>query len=155
MKTRTLLTISILVLVVLVIAGSCATSKKTHVSSDYVLNELVGTWYNEEYEDPSIEPAPKVVINTDGTLDFFKEFAETSMISHTEAELIEFNDQWTDTKGNVWYKAQFFVETWNYTYYELGKISDEGQIWALVWSNTEYPNKIDTESPNYRIYYRK
>ena len=105
MNTRTLLSILILVLAVLIIAGSCETSKKTYLSSEYVLKELIGTWYNEEYEDPSKDPTPKVVINANGSFDFFKEYAETTMITHKEIELIEFNDQWTDTKGNVWYKA--------------------------------------------------
>jgi hypothetical protein len=155
MKTRTFVSILVVALVILIIAGSCATKKKTYISSDLVLKELVGTWYNEEYENPSVEPAPKVIVNTNGTLDFFKEFAETSMITHIEAELVEFNDQWTDAKGSVWYEAQFFIETFNYTYYEFGKIGDEGQVWTLVWSNTEYPTDIDKESLNYRIYYRK
>jgi hypothetical protein len=41
----------------------------------------------------------------------------------------------------VWYKAQFFIETWDWMYYEFGKISGAGEVWELVWSNAEYPNE--------------
>jgi hypothetical protein len=153
MKSRTFVSILILVLAVLIIAGSCATGKRTYVSSEYALNELTGTWYNEEYEDQDWDPT--VIINPDGTFEFYKTWVETSKPSLTEVELIEFNYQWTDTKGNVWYKAQFFIETWNYTYFELGKISNSGTVWELVWSNGEYPKEIDTESLNYRVRYRQ
>ena len=51
MKTKKVTLFCILCLTVLIILGSCATKKKTYVSSDYVLQELSGTWENEEYEN--------------------------------------------------------------------------------------------------------
>ena len=45
MKTRRLVSILILVMAVLFIAGSCATGKKAEKG----VNELYGTWENEEY----------------------------------------------------------------------------------------------------------
>ncbi len=47
MKTKTLVSILILVLAVLIIAGSCATGKKAYVAKED--EELFGTWINPDY----------------------------------------------------------------------------------------------------------
>jgi hypothetical protein len=143
----------ILVIAVLIIAGSCATFNKTYVSSDYVLKELSGTWVNEEYENTIYHP--KVTVNSDGTWHSYKEWDETTMTSHNTGEFVEFNEQWTDSEGNIWYKARFSEKGVITIYYDLSKISNLGEVWETVWSAFEYPNEIDTESPNYRIRYRK
>jgi len=153
MKARALVSIVILVLAVLIIAGSCATNRKTYVSSDYVLKELTGTWYNEEYENSPHKS--KVIVNPDGTKEAYKKWVDTTRITHVEAKLIEFYEKWTDTKGDVWYQAQYLVEAWNWTMYELGKINNTGKVWESVYSIDEYPNEIDPENANYKIYYRQ
>ena len=152
-QTRTYVSISILVLAVLIVAGSCATVNKTYVSSDYVLKELSGTWVNEEYEKTIYNP--KVIVNSDSTWHSYKEWAETTMTSHNTGEFVEFNEQWTDSKGTVWYKARYSVKGEITIYYDFGKISNSGEVWETVFSAFEYSTEIDTESPNYRIYYRQ
>ncbi len=47
MKTRTL-AIVFLIMVVLLIAGSCVTDKMKYISKDY---EIYGTWVNPDYKN--------------------------------------------------------------------------------------------------------
>ena len=47
MKTRMLVSIVILVLTVMFIAGSCATEKKAYVATED--EEIYGTWVNPDY----------------------------------------------------------------------------------------------------------
>ena len=49
MKTRTYVSILILVIAVLVIVGGCATGKKASVTERDIFKELSGTWVNEDY----------------------------------------------------------------------------------------------------------
>ena len=50
MKTTKLISILILALTVMIIAGSCATSKKTYVAQED--EELYGIWINPDYNEP-------------------------------------------------------------------------------------------------------
>ena len=154
MKTRMFVSIFILVLAVLIIAGSCATGKKTYVSSDYVLKELTGTWYNEEYENPSAAFFPKLIVHSDGSFEFFKEYAETTESSHYNGEYISINEAWTDSKGNIWYQSKVKISWSSQSVYQIDKISNAGEVLELVWSTIEFPAEIDSENPNYSIYYR-
>ena len=47
MKTRTLISVLILIMAVLVIAASCATDKMAYISKEY---EIYGTWVNPDYK---------------------------------------------------------------------------------------------------------
>ena len=66
MKTRNLVSILILVLAVMVIAGSCATMKSP---DKMVYERFCGTWVNTEYEGKEY-PAVKEIYNPDGTIAF-------------------------------------------------------------------------------------
>ena len=155
MKTRKLVTILIFILAVLITAGSCATNKKTYVSSDYVLKELTGTWYNEEYENPTLMAWPKLIVHSDGSFEIFKEYAETTAPSRTIGKYISINEAWTDSKGNIWYPAKCKVDWTAQLLYEIGKICNAGEVLELVWSSIEFPAEIDSENLNYRIRYRQ
>jgi hypothetical protein len=145
----------ILVLAVLIITGSCATRKKSYVSVDEVFNELTGTWYNEEYENPTLEARPKVIVHSGGSYDLYKEYAETTAPSHNTGRFVVIKEAWTDLKGNIWYQARIAEDWTDQLLFETGKISDSGNVWEYVWSSTDFPDKIDSENPNNRIYYRQ
>ncbi len=155
MKTRMFVSILIFVLAILIVAVSCATGKKTYVSSDYVLKELTGTWYNEEYEDPSSIAFPMLVIHSDGSFEISKEYSETTAPSRNIGKYISINEAWTDSKGNIWYQAKFKADWTTQPWYEIGRISNEGEVWELVLSSTDFPPEIDSENLNYRIRYRQ
>jgi hypothetical protein len=155
MNTRAFVSILILVLAVLIIAGSCATSKKSYISTDTILNELTGIWYNEEYEPSTVERIPQVTVFSDGSIEFYKEHAVLTTPTIHTGNFISIEEAWSDSKGNIWYQARVFRSNLEQTVNQFGKISNSGKIWETVWSSNDFPNKIETENFNYLIYYRQ
>jgi hypothetical protein len=155
MKTRTSVLIVILVLAVLIVADSCATGKKSYVTKDDVFNELSGTWYNEEYEKPTKDAMPKVIVHSDGSFDEYKEFAETTAPRHNTGQSVSIKEAWTDSKGNTWYQARFIISWANQELFETGKVSDSGNVWESVYSSVDYPAGVNSEHFNYEIHYRQ
>ena len=155
MKARVLISILVFVLAVLSIAGSCATSKKSYISADNILKQLTGTWNNEEYEPPEVEIMPQVTVHSDGSYELYKEYAVLTTPAILPGQFISIKEAWTDSKGNIWYQAKAYDIANDITFYEIGKISDAGKVWETVFSNFEYPDKLDSKSLNYRIRYRQ
>jgi hypothetical protein len=156
MKTRALILILILILTVLIFSESCATSKKAYVSSEYVLKELTGTWYNEEYENPTITAWPKYIVRSDGSFEECKEFSGSTEPNCRPGKYISIDKAWTDLKGNIWYEAKYKFDWMDQEFcYEIGKISNEGKVVESVWSFIELPTEVDSENINYEIYYRQ
>ncbi len=156
MKTRTFVSIFVLVVAVLIIVGSCATKKKTYISSDYVFKELSGIWYNEEYENPAITAWPKYIVRSDGSFEELKEFVGSSVPNRRPGKYISITEAWTDAKGNIWYQAKAKMDWMDQQfYYEIGKISNAGEVFESVWSYIDFPSEIDSENLLYEIYYRQ
>ena len=110
--------------------------------------ELFGEWILEDYTEG---PPPQMVIFKLGSWDGYystddKEpgWKAKNLITH----------KWTDAKGNVWYKTQWRVIHFHRGF-SLYQISDSGKTLEHVYSEWEYPKKMDTGNDNYRIYKRK
>ena len=155
MKIRTLISILILVLAVLVVIGSCATGKKTYISEKNLYKEVTGTWNNDEYEPPEVEKWPQVTVHSDGSFEFYKEHPVLTTTAQRPGQFISIKEAWTASKGNIWYQAKAYDIANDNTFYEIGKISDAGKVWESVFSNFEYPDKLDSKSLNYRIRFRQ
>jgi len=155
MKTRTLASIMILVLAVLIIAGSCATGKKAYVAQED--EELYGTWVNKEYNDWHYHA--KHVINADGTIFLYPTDNSPRLI---EEDKYIITDKWHDSEGNIWYKAiityqvQKSIEKTTPTYV-LAKISNSGNILETVKSGVDYPTELSPDALQYKyeILYRQ
>ncbi len=153
MKSRTLLSILVLVLALLIIAGSCATGKKAYVAKNDEV--LYGTWINPEYDEESF-PA-KIVIKPDGTWD---EYAMSKSNRPFGVAEYTITDKWTDSEGTIWYKIihTFFdeksVKDFD-TYYFLLKIDKTGNVYKALLSSTDYPTEFDPDNLryNYNIRY--
>jgi beta-lactamase regulating signal transducer with metallopeptidase domain len=157
MKTRNVLLIIVLFLVFVILVASCATGKKAYVTKDFVLKELTGTWVNEDYNEPSLMASAKVIVEHDGSYLLFKYTQETNAATANKGKFF-LEEMWTDPKGNIWYKARLeedWAEFLDELLYEMGKISNHGNDWELVWSSVEYPDEIDPNNANYRIHYRQ
>ena len=140
MKTRTLILISILLLMVpFFLAGS---SKK---------EEYYGTWVNTDYDRSTFFWA-KTIHNHDGTLIKYRSTSDTEPYK-TATFTIE--DKWTDSEGNIWYKILYTETEQILSNFELTKISDNGTTLELVISIIDYPTEIDPNNDMYRIYYRQ
>ena len=156
MKTRTLVSILILVAAVLIIVGSCAT-KPVRTKSD---EALYGTWVNPEYKGSF--PSGMEVYYPDGT---WKVFRKEAAAWEEDIEILEggwirgsfgtftIEDKWIDADTNVWYKVVSYEG--NERFFMLMKVSNSNNILEYMFSFIDYPVEIDTKSVRYQIYYRQ
>ena len=150
MKTRNLVSILILVLAVMVIAGSCATMKSP---DKMVYERFCGTWVNTEYEGKEY-PAVKEIYNPDGTLTAYSHLHDTGTYGYA---FYTVEKRWTDSEGNSWYhvKIKYPLVT-TATVYQLCKLDKYNTILEYNYSGTKYPDAVDPKDKrsDYRIYYR-
>ena len=153
MKTRTFVSILILVLAVLIIVGSCVPGNEASAKEINIYKKLSGTWINKDYDGISEYFMGKYVIKRDGTYDGY---ADTSYTSRTSfGEIISIDEKWIDSEGNIWYKATTKSLVTHRQNYELGKIYSSGNVWELTTLSYEHPNELDPNHGRYRIYYRQ
>jgi hypothetical protein len=148
MKARILISIIILVLAVLIIAGSCATDKMTFISKEY---EIYGTWVNSDYSNTGKQI--KMVFYHNGIIEYF--FSDIPKSGNTGEFVI--TNKWTDSKGNIWYTLISIVESEKLILYMLTKISNSGKTLEVDWTMNDYPEIINPNdlTSSYRIYYRQ
>ena len=148
MKSRTLISVLILIMAVLVITGSCATGKKAVKAP---VESVYGTWVNPDYNTTGKKSA-KLIYKPDGTC---------IKISHTDITMGQgpykytIPESWMDSDGKKYYKVDFFYETEQGIEYYLMRLNETDSVLEFVWSNIDYPTKIDPEHMNYLIYYRQ
>ena len=153
MKTRRVVSILILVFAVLIVVSS-ATGKKAQMSEKDLFKKLSGTWVNKDYDAfDTFKLSGKVILRKDGT---YHGYSVSDDLKHSiTGEYKTIEDIWTDTEGNIWYKATI-EENWTTTVmYVLGKIDSSGSVWEFVWSGVDFPPEIDSNHGNYLIYYRQ
>ena len=152
MKTRSLVSILILVLSVLITVGSCATTKKA-ISDEEFFKVWSSTWINAENSMVGLK-FRKAIFHPDGSYDQYYEIEDT--IPHDTTKLT-FNEKWTDSEGNIWYKAHWennhYVEG-----YSIGKFSTSGNTYEEVCNFGDKP--IEKWAPDdiryyYWIWYRQ
>ncbi len=141
MKTRTLISVLILIMAVFVLlAGS---SKK---------EEYYGTWVNTDYDRSTLAIRAKTIHNHDGTI---IKYVSTSDTEPYEIGTFTIEDKWTDSEGNIWYKILYTETGQIISKFELSKISDNGTTLELVYSVIDYPTEIVPNDGINFIYYRQ
>jgi hypothetical protein len=143
MKIRTLISILILVLAVLIIAGSCATGKKAVKAP---LEPFFGTWVNPDYNGTGIDA--KLIYKPDGT---YIEYSHTDITRCSVPYKYNIQESWMDSDGKKYYKVEAFI----FEKYSLYRLDETDSVLERVWSNVRYPSEIDPKHFNYRIYYRQ
>ena len=94
MKTRTLVSILVFVLAVLIIAGSCDTMKSP---DKMVYERFCGTWVNTEYEGKGGDPPVKRIFTPAGTVTYYNNLHNTfTYLGGTYTV----EKRWTDSEGN-------------------------------------------------------
>ena len=144
MKTRKIVSAIVLSLGVLLLPGTCA-STKIPLPTDNI-DELVGTWVNTDYSFR----AQKFVLDPDGVYVSYKKIEYTV---HSGTGTLELIEKWTDSKGNIFCKIRF--DRGGELVYELDRISNTGTVWESVQSYKDYPAEINPDDLEYRIYYRQ
>jgi hypothetical protein len=152
MKIRTLVSILILVLAVLIIAGSCATRRKAIAEEDF-FQAWSGTWINTDYGGG--DTGQKIINRPDGTQEIYNMSTSTT-VSHQHKYTI--TDMWIDSKGDIWYTSNWKDLFHGTTGNEMGKINDSGNTWEYLSAGEEHP--IEEWEPDrfeyiYKIYYRQ
>ena len=117
--------------------------------------ELYGTWVNFDY-NASAENAKRIIISdpgirdeANGTIFFYtREYDEQPEGGIT----FRIEEKWKGDEGNIWYKIEPFGMM---VIYELWKISDSGDTLEIASTRQNYPDEIDPNHVNYRIYYRQ
>jgi beta-lactamase regulating signal transducer with metallopeptidase domain len=148
-----LLPILILIITVLIIAGSCATRQKV-ISTDEFFKTYSGTWMNTDYSGVEFD-FQKLVISSDGTWETYATDIVEQRSCYGNATLI---DSWTDSEGVVWYRVSKIWKCLDERQYEYGKISSSGN--TLEYLYRLGPNEVkkwdpDDPSYEYRIFYRQ
>ena len=146
MKIRTLISVLILIMAVLIIAGSCAEEKPNYISKEY---ELYGTWVNPDYDNKE-GFYPKVVFNPNSKMDFYS-VSTASKPTPLQGKFFITN-KWTESKGTIWYTFIFNAPAEEF--YSLVKISNSGKTLEWIMS-TDYPKEMDPESTQYQFYNRQ
>jgi hypothetical protein len=153
MNTRTFVSILILVLAVLFIAGRYVIGNEASAEEIDIYKKLSGTWINEDYNRISSHFMGKYVIKRDGTYDGYANTLYTSRTSF--GEIISIDEKWIDSEGNFWYKSTTKSLVFHDQNYELGKIHSSGNVWELTTLSYEHPKELDPNHARYRIYYRQ
>jgi hypothetical protein len=113
--------------------------------------EYCGTWVNKDY-NAYREKRAVLTLKPDGRFAHYDK--ESDAQPHSEGR-VTIKERWTDSNGNIWYKVTLSPDLLGHTKYRIMKLSDSGKVLEYVWSPSEVPTKVDLNSPNYRILYRK
>jgi hypothetical protein len=152
MKTRMLISILFYTVTVLIIVGSCATSKKVYVLKED--EKIFGTWINPDYDASWIYA--KLVIKSDGV---WEEYSLTYSDRPVYQGEYTITKKWTDSEGYVYYKSIITrIDKPSYRpYYILLKIDKTGKVYEDLWSTAQMPTEFDPDNKiyNYRIYSRQ
>ena len=147
MKTRTFVPILILVLAVLVIAGSCATRQKA-ISIENASEIRSGIWINEAYQYPLVIQYP------DGRYDWYHDLQQERLFLSGTSEIYK---SWRDSEGVLWYRAHYKDST-KHEGYVLGRMSNSDNTLECIMTtgNLEIEEwKIGKVGYNYEIWYRQ
>ena len=149
MKSRTLVSIVILVLAVLIIAGSCATQKQVYIPKSN--EELYGTWVNTDY---GIKRSQKLINYTWGYTESFW-LVTDQYVNHPCTFYIM--DKWSGSEGIIWYKVTLQIKGNPSVRLYLVKINEKEGSREQVWNYKDFPSESDLtpEHVQYGIYYRQ
>ena len=163
MKTRTLVSILILVLVALAIIGSCAKRKKA-ISIEDAMKQFEGVYVNTEYSRFVDLHAQKRVIILDGKIEAYPKVTNESYLYKGEYEI---EKSWSDSTGNIygtvdvkWLDGLTTLELW-----KLDKARNTFEVNGKIFYPHqdvihEHPTKIDPKFETlgklfYCIWYRQ
>ena len=150
MKTKTLVSILILVFAVMVISEGFATEKKV-TKRDYRF--FSGTWINEDYDSHRF--MAKFVLRPDGTWDAYNRLSDTGKSFIGYYKIVE---KWIDSEGSIWYKTHVWwgsMVEGHPSEYKLDKFSESGKVWEYLGLTGDFPAELDEGNFHYHIYYRQ
>jgi len=140
----------IVILIFVAFSGTVLAGENAYKATDK--EELFGTWVNMDYQESGhTTHSPQKLIVKLGESGLYSSANDNEPMWTEE---IEISHKWTDAKGNIWYKHRWKAGGFG-SGFTLSKISDSGKTLEYIYSQWEYPKKLDISSEYYRIYYRK
>ena len=157
-----LVPIFILVLFILIVVGSCATNRMASTQQKPTIEDLIGTWVNEEMAWDKID------IKNDGTWLWYRYLTTENPVADT----LILTDSWIGKDGIKYFKIhsiEWRGEVGEHAFIfmrlnELGSVIDWNVYHAPILEGKDYdaPDKYPTEinlQPStgiiYKIYYRQ
>ena len=111
--------------------------------------ELYGTWTNPDYNGMLGGPPAKIVINENGTEQYYNNVSDTIPLATVDYAIL---DDWTDS-GIHWYKS--LSDSGGTPMYTLIKLYDSGNTMESNSDLSTYPTTIDPSGSYYGIFYRQ
>jgi len=158
------LSILTLILVVLVIAGSCATGKRI-ISNERAIRQFEGVYVNNEYSGYVEYYPQKRAIHPDGRMEVYLKANNKSAHFKTEYTI---DESWSDSAGAVYSTVTVEWTPGGNTTLELWKLDKRNDTLEVNFNfyslyedvSREYPTRIDPDLDNfpnaaYNIWYRQ
>ena len=155
MKTQMLFISALMILLSMIPLGAIAQDKYVPKADE----EIYGTWILTNLNQTELQ---KIVLSAKG----MDRFSLLSDMTPYDNATYEIDAKWTDSEGNIWYKAHGTQTSgaWkDYTYVELDKVNKAGIIWEGQFAPCGYKGKIDPmfypkefdpKNPNHGIFLR-
>ena len=140
-------------LVILVFA-SCVSTQTANLT----IEDLVGTWINEEYAEIGVSYSAKEVVSSDGVLKTYDKLTDTKQ---RNAYKLAIDESWYDEKGDIWFKcvwerigATAEVDTIDF-YYSLNRLSNSGTVWECCWKASDYPTELSQLAGGFTVHFQQ
>jgi len=117
-------------------------------------DELTGTWILDSYNEKLAEHAEKYIFYHWG---YWEKFGKKEEADYMHRGTLQILDKWSDSKGNILYKAVERNEDYPVGRYVIGRISKDGSRWDFAFSFFDFPTESDLNTNNayYLIYHRQ
>ena len=137
----------------LLIFATCVTTQKANIS----IEDIAGTWINEEYNHIASPISAKVVVTADGVLKTYDLIEDEKHGFTFKLSIVE---SWYDENGDIWFRAVSELigpesEFRPYTHYILNRLSDSVTIWKRCGSTVEYPTELSKLAGSLSVYFRQ
>ena len=148
MKTRTLIYVSILLVVVTLLF---AEDVKNEISEMEFFEVFNGTWINEDFAGV-VDFMQKYVHYPDGRWETYNLITGDQRGCYGKHTI---DVKWVDSNGDVWFKASTECLLHKEKFFVLGKISNSGTVLEQVSQRSKYPTEISPIEGLYSIHYRQ
>jgi hypothetical protein len=144
----------IICVTILLIFANCITTQK----ANFTIEDLSGTWINEEYNAIDRVYDPKEVVTADGVVKTYDKLTDKEP---NWMYKLSIGESWYDENGDIWFKCVWEltglvseVSTTN-LYYSINKLSSSGTVWECCWKASDYPTEFSQLGGGYTTHYRQ
>ena len=134
--------------------ASCITTQK----AIFFIEDLVGTWINDEYAVIGASYSAKEVVTSDGVLKTYDQLTDTKQRNTYKLSIVE---SWYDENGDIWFKcvwekigAAAEVDTIHF-FYSINKLSSSGTVWECCWKASDYPTELSLLAGGFTVHFRQ